>query len=669
MKKSNFKPIIYGLGVLLCFIIFNSCNKEIILQEKSEILLNGKQNLASGLTPAGSSQTHLPNPERGFRYEEMAKIPSLTFPWDANRKLNSNSWLTRLEQNYNATDGHIKVSQLYLYLTDFAGTNTLSQAALDTVSSVLNKVRNKGYKLVLRFAYTYDGTGGYVYPPMSRVLSHLDQLKPVLQNNIDVIHVLQAGTIGLWGEWHNYNNAYNQTDKDNLLRKILSILPQDRDTQIRMPYYKTASALTTAEKSRIGFHNDFFTDNTHPHASSDGYWASGNYSMVSAESISTLVDGEMPYEGTGEWNANYVNPIQAIKQFKDHRYTTFSVTHSYPQAILNWKNTPITKGQLDANNFPYDPAYFNGGVARSVYDYVADHLGYRLWLDYAASNVIEETNQIKCNIALRNYGFSAIHNPRKVFLVLMRADGTIVESKELTNKPSDWHTGVTQTLSANFDKPQNLGSYDIGIWMPDYPASPTYLDARYAMRFCNLEWNQVNVAGGVMGINKLDASLIGNGPLEYCSAPGDAVSPADRYIQSLSTSGAEQNISYTANAFPAGGYVSYNTQRIEAQRGTSFILNFNNSPATKWNRIIAWVDWNRDGVFDNTAERIFYIGNNASDNSATVIAVSRSISVPATAKTGAVAMRIRFHDAWLPTIGTCVYQDNSSSFDFFIKVL
>ena len=65
--------------------------------------------------------------------------------------------------------------------------------------------------------------------------------------------------------------------------------------------------------------------------------------MVSAESISTLVDGEMPYEGTGEWNANYVNPIQAIKQFKDHRYTTFSVTHSYPQAILNWKIPPLQK--------------------------------------------------------------------------------------------------------------------------------------------------------------------------------------------------------------------------------------------------------------------------------------------------------------------------------------
>lgn len=633
------------------------------------MLLTNKMGMASGLTPSGSSQSHLPNPERGFRYEEMAKIPSLIFPWDSNRKLNVNTWLTRLEQNYNASDGHIKVSQLYLYLTDFAGTNTLSQAALDTVSAVLNGVRNKGYKVVLRFAYTYDGTGGYVYPPMSRILSHFDQLKPIIQNNIDIIHVLQAGTIGLWGEWHNYNNAYNQTDKDNLLQKLLSILPQQRNTQLRMPAYKTASTLSPGEKSRIGFHNDFLTDNTHQHAYSDGFWSSGNYSIVSTDSKSTLMDGEMPYEGTGEWNVNYVNPIQAIKQFKDHHYTTFSVTHSYPQAIQNWKNTPITKGQLDANDFPYDPAYFNGGVTRSVYDYVADHLGYRLWVDYAASNVIEETNQIKCNIVIRNYGFSAIHNPRQVFLVLMRADGSVVESKALTNKPSDWHTGVTQTLSANFDKPQNIGSYNIGIWMPDYPASPTYLDARYAMRFCNLDWNQVNVAGGAMGINKLETSLIGNGALEYCGAPGDDVSPADRYIQSLSTSGATQNISYTASAFPAGGYVNYTTQLIEAKRGTSFTLNFNNSPSTKWNRIIAWVDWNRDGVFDNTAECIFYIGNNASDNSATVVAVSRTIAIPATAKTGVVAMRIRFHDAWLPTIGTCGYQDNSSSFDFFIKVL
>lgn len=662
MKKMIFKGMIFPLCLLAVYIISIGCRRAPALIEEKENIAPPTLS-ASGLTTTGSSQTRLPNPERGFRYEAMAKIPSLTFPWDATRKLNINTWLTDQASTFAATDGHIKVSQLYLYLTDFAGTNTLSQAALDTVAAVLNGVRTQGYKIVLRLAYTYDGTGGYVYPPMSRILAHLDQLKPILQSHIDVIHVLQAGIIGLWGEWHNYNNAYTSDDKGNLLIKILEIV-NDRNTQVRMPDYRNNPLLTRAQYLRIGFENDFFTDNTHVHAYSDGYWASGNYGAAEEYSKTTLVDGEMPYGGTGEWYTNYVDPIQAIKQFRDHHYTTFSVVHSYEAAITSWKNTPITKAQLDANGFPYDPAYFNG-ASRSVYDYVADHLGYRLWMDYGASTVFDDDSQIKCNIAIRNYGFSAIHNPREVFLVLMKSDGSVVESIKLNNKPSDWHTGLTQTLSATFQKPTNLGNYKIGIWMPDYDGSPTRMDARYAMRYCNLDWATANVGAGTMGINVLDMEVVNS----YCAAPGDDVSPADRFIQSLSTTGATQNISYAATSFPAGGYVKYNTQQIQVQKGSSFSLNFSNSPNTKWSRIIAWVDWNRNGVFDDATERIFYVGNSASDNSSTVLSVTRNIAVPAGAATGIVGMRIRFHDAWLPTIGTCGYQDNNSSFDFFIKVL
>ena len=59
-----------------------------------------------------------------------------------------------------SADKHIRLSQPYLYLTDFANTDSLSVAAQDSVDVVLNGVRAQGYEVVLRFAYTYDETGG-----------------------------------------------------------------------------------------------------------------------------------------------------------------------------------------------------------------------------------------------------------------------------------------------------------------------------------------------------------------------------------------------------------------------------------------------------------------------------------------------------------------------------
>jgi pimeloyl-ACP methyl ester carboxylesterase len=46
-----------------------------------------------------------------------------------------------------------------------------------------------------------------------RVVSHLDQLQPILTDNYDVIAFVQAGFIGSWGEW--YYTTNNLTTLEN----------------------------------------------------------------------------------------------------------------------------------------------------------------------------------------------------------------------------------------------------------------------------------------------------------------------------------------------------------------------------------------------------------------------------------------------------------------------
>ena len=63
--------------------------------------------------------------------------------------------------------------------------------------------RKAGIKIILRFAYSIAMDEPDA--PLSVILQHLDQLKPILQENKDVIAVLQAGFIGSWGRMVLYN--------------------------------------------------------------------------------------------------------------------------------------------------------------------------------------------------------------------------------------------------------------------------------------------------------------------------------------------------------------------------------------------------------------------------------------------------------------------------------
>ena len=69
----------------------------------------------------------------------------------------------------------------------------LSTDLLTQVEHDMAVLRKVGGKAVVRFAYSNSGTEPDA--PLSVVLQHIEQLRPVLQRNKDVIDVLQAGFI------------------------------------------------------------------------------------------------------------------------------------------------------------------------------------------------------------------------------------------------------------------------------------------------------------------------------------------------------------------------------------------------------------------------------------------------------------------------------------------
>jgi hypothetical protein len=136
-----------------------------------------------------------PNPERGFyKYSSCNLGTGTGFLTQATLKSYRNN--------------NISLIFRYFYLKNFKN-SPLTEQALTDFDKDMATIRQSGMKCVLRFAYSE----GQSEPdaPLNTILGHLDQLKPHLEKNADVIAVLQAGFIGSWGEWYYTTNGLNNS--------------------------------------------------------------------------------------------------------------------------------------------------------------------------------------------------------------------------------------------------------------------------------------------------------------------------------------------------------------------------------------------------------------------------------------------------------------------------
>ena len=137
------------------------------------------------------------------------------------------------------------------------------------------------------------------------------------------------------------------------------------------------------------------------------------------------------------------------------------------------------------------------------------------------------------------------------------------------------------------------------------------------------------------------------------SNPNDKI----RYVTSVSTTGAVSDLAYRNVADPGVVYI-YTQQGMTVEQGQEFELNVTATEHMKWCHAIVYVDWNRDGDFDDEGEQLFKVGydikdsnmpsdyNLPSNGNPDVCDFTRTITVPADATIGTTRMRIQFTDAW-----------------------
>ncbi len=331
-----------------------------------------------------------PNPERGFMHTHSTLSD--------NNSLSTVTLAALRERN-------VSLILRIIYLQDFKD-RPMDEAKLTAIRSDMAKIRDAGLKTILRFAYTDDMSG--TDAPLSVVEQHLDQLKPVFEENKDIIAFVQAGFIGAWGEWHaSSNNLTTPENQQRVLNKLLEAVPPAIMVQLRTPVMKQrifntsvpvsqAQATSGAAIARVGHHNDCFLSNTTDYGTyTDGnIQAEKNY--ISQEALFVPTGGET-CPPTGGFSPDCPEGRNQMKLLK------------WTYLNLDW----------------YQPT-INLWRASGCFDEFQRALGYRLVLE---SSTAAETagigRTLPIEFKLINRGYAPMYHRKAVSLVLLnKATGT-----------------------------------------------------------------------------------------------------------------------------------------------------------------------------------------------------------------------------------------------------
>jgi hypothetical protein len=452
------------------------------------------------------------NPDRGFRLETAVDI--------IEDKDNPTDKLIRQAEKYKSDS--VSLVQSYFYLTYTVGKD-LTEENFAVMQTYFDQLEKMGMKAVLRFAYEKDFMGrAAIGPTLEQALTHLDRLKPFLEKNKNLISVIQAGVIGAWGEWHgSVHGLHTSNDsKRAILKKIMEVVPKDKMVQVRVPTYKNLLKDEPELYKRISFHDDFIVIKPEPW-DADMHEGKDNFNQMAEESPFLIVDGELPW---GFWSVGkdpdaptagwLIDGHDVARRLFLQHYTSLSVIHNYKEQHANqtfddndapeysmivWKKTTLSEDFLKRNKMPVSKNYFEKSdgsrVERNVFDYIRDHLGYRIELQkMTLPEKFRPGRPVSLNIELINRGFAAVFGHHELYIVLIDSNNHITKFPVSINM-TDWqphrpgdktYTPLIHTIHAGIDLPESLaaGAYKLGIWMPDSSDQLKY-NSRYAIKCAN----------------------------------------------------------------------------------------------------------------------------------------------------------------------------------------
>ena len=354
-----------------------------------------------------------------------------------------------------------KLMKVYVYPVGYEDCE-IDERGIERIQHMFDFAREKGFKIIFRPVYRHsyqkDGNNGEVDEAV--IMRHIQQMKPLLEKNKDVIFVTEAGVLGTCGEWW---DAYPRwTDKNYDLEKVMTAFldatPEELYMGVRQPYYRNDVIKDTSLFSRMGHFNDAIFGHNNVNKGEDSIVPDKEgWKIICDESPYVPCGGELYWgewcysEGSdGEWRRDgkagreWVEAYDFIEQAVEHHFSYLSMTNNYsgpkgqPFSMDLWRITGVIPEWCFHSKVLYQPEWFKNsdGTDRqcNAFEFVKSHLGYRIALEDAEIHVKGDGVNISLN--LKNYGFSRPYNLKYGFAVL-DCDGNVISETE-SESFADW---------------------------------------------------------------------------------------------------------------------------------------------------------------------------------------------------------------------------------------
>jgi Domain of unknown function (DUF4832)/Domain of unknown function (DUF4874) len=548
-------------------------------QEVSSTPLGGP--VTSTYTP---STADMKNPERGFKYTQIVYFnPAtstfekgsyngttvLTYGGEASMGTNITDLVNDIQSQNNVAGSNRTVIQYNYSLEGL--TTAIPPTALTRISTDLSEARAKGFKVLPIFSYCFYvgfiAPGGTApncsEPPVATILSHIDQLAPILTSNADVIAFFKTGMVGRWGEWNGSNrfpniqfiNNSTQTqpttaviaDAKSVIDRWLLKLPTTMFVANRLQAYKRDtrmyglnSALTSAEgfsgsnKARLAHFNDCYNANN-ANAGTYGNISGDNSLIFVSNSTNPVVQAQYPVLEEQKTYLNTEN--QYLPQSGEECYF---ITDPPPYNAIQVNGLPLSP--------PARPTYCDSALAdfkrmrwsifegsnaglgqikvdgsypgeTSCVSQIRNALGYRLRVSESTiPSSVQRGTAFNMSFKVVNDGWASPYNQRKLEVILR--NGTTVHripvaatSSGLTSSdPRRWLPGQTYTVSVTGTLPASLvtGAYDVLLNLPDPNATlaNSVNNPKYAIRLAALRSGGSEVWEASTGFNLLAPAAV-----------------------------------------------------------------------------------------------------------------------------------------------------------------
>lgn len=495
MKKSKYnkKIIILVIGLLLIFSPIMFSLAKYVIEKTGVFNLNLKgiafnsDGLVSSNIDYSDSKEVLLNPERGYytHYSITLANPSTSL---ATSELLTKASNVKAEMATNDDT----LALIGFYLTNYSDSD-LSDELLASLDEFCDSFRQSGYKIIVRFAYFGDDTSQADPTDFNQILSHIEQLEPFFNTNKDVIHVVQLGFMGRWGEWH--SSAYSEEGyRKQIIKKVLEVVPAQTQILLRRPlfykeyfedgYFDTKLGFTSDNKARVGIYDDGFLATPTDYGTFETEDREQELKWMDYLTRYTIFGGEAVY--TDEYTGYHDVESAIYNMQKTH--TNFLNRIYHPTIIDLWKNTNITSD--------IDETYTD----IVAYDYFKNKLGYRFVLKNALtpSYSVKQGDYLHISFDINNVGFGNLINYRNVELIIEK-DGKYYINKT-TIDPRKWYSSETTTETLVFKLPSNIevGDWNIYLRLPDY--NTTLLNnENYYIKFANKDIWSIELNANYIG--------------------------------------------------------------------------------------------------------------------------------------------------------------------------